>query len=33
MKLKRIDFILSGYNADGEPHVVIIEPSNGARCR
>ena len=25
MSSKRIDFILSGYNADGEPHVVIIE--------
>ena len=25
MSSKRIDFILSGYNAEGEPHVVIIE--------
>ena len=24
MSSKRIDFILSGYNEDGEPHVVIV---------
>ena len=33
MSSKRIDFILSGYNADGEPTSSSSNSSNGARCR